>query len=147
MPNTKQRGRPRNASRLNESDYANLKRVADCLVASPGLRYPTTAMRQIGIDHPNDHKRLLSKWWPVADRYMAEAQQRRIAAQVAAFEHGMQRLGAFAFQVAEGLDRFVSHAVNRYERWANENPREAATLKTALVGIRTVQINAKSART
>ncbi|WP_342111994.1 hypothetical protein [Methylobacterium sp. SI9] len=140
MSNTKQRGRPRNASRLNESDYASLERVADYLLANPGLKFPTTAMRRIGINNPNDHKRLLSKWWPVEDRYMRAAQARRTAAQIAVFEEGVRQIVVFAGQVGAVIQRVVVEGVNRYEQWARENPEQAAKLKATMVAYRDKQL-------
>jgi hypothetical protein len=146
MSDTKQRGRPRNASRLNEADYANLERVADYLVANPGLKYPTTAMRRIGIDHPNDHKRLLSKWWPVEDRYLRAAQARRTAAQIEALEQMARGFVEFVGKVGTVIQRAVVEGVNRYDTWARENPEQAAKLKAAMMQYRTRQIELQARR-
>lgn len=145
MTQVSKRGRPPGSSWLNAEDYPRLQLIADRIILDPTMK-PTTAMREVGILRETEQRRLRAKWNANRGQYLADALDRRQAAQRAAFERGLLEFATVLGQIGAAVRQVTGRAIERYQRWADENPEQAATLRHWAEHYRTAQLKRIAAR-
>lgn len=68
----RRRGRPSGASRLNDSDIAILRRVAELELDLPGAKF-ASLLKQVGVSEDTDIRRMRRKWYDLAQGLRDEA--------------------------------------------------------------------------
>jgi hypothetical protein len=139
------RGRPPGSSWKNATDYSILARVAEQIDLSPTLG-PTSAMRLVGVDNPNDQKRLRLKWKGVSERYLLEARERREAAAAEAFRTAIQQVALVAGHALLAMNTTMQQARADYAQWAAENRDAADGLRSLNTYLRAHQSELASRR-
>jgi hypothetical protein len=106
------RGRPKGASRLNETDSLILARIADVIVATP-MR-PTTAMRRLNIHNEAETRRLQRKWRKSGSQHLEAAERRR--------QHARPSPQEILTGITRGVQAVARHlapVMERFQDWMN----------------------------